>query len=291
MKLSMKHLLTGRTFVKLHLLAGSMLLPVSAFSQQPVVTLEKVWVSDTSLRVPESVYFDAAKNILYVSNIEGKSNGNDGNGFISRMTPEGKILDLRWVEGMSAPKGMGIYKGRLYVADLTEVVVIDIRKGAVAERIPVEGAVFLNDLTIDNKGVIYVSDTRAGRVHQIKDGKVNTLFEVNGPNGLLWLPSGLQVLADGAFFQLQAGNTLKKIADIGQSVDGIVQVKAGEFIVSCWPGEVFYVNAASGAAVKLLDTREQQLNTADIGYNPKKKMVYIPTFNGNTVAAYRIKGL
>jgi len=273
------------------LVAGCIFLSASAFSQQQTIALEKQWVTDTSLRIPESVYFDAPKNVLYVSNIEGNGNEKDGKGFISRLSPEGKILDLRWVEGLNAPKGLGLYKGRLYVADLTEVAVIDISKGAIVERIPVEGSVFLNDITIDNKGVIYVSDTRVGKVHQIKDGKVSTLLEVKGPNGLLWLPTGLEVLADGALFHLQADNTLKKITAISQSVDGIAQIKAGEFIVSCWPGEVFYVNAGSGTAVKLLDTREQKLNTADFGYNPQKKMVYIPTFNGNTVAAYRIKGL
>lgn len=269
-----------------------MLLSANAFSQQQTISLEKQWVTDTALRVPESVYFDAAKKVLYVSNIEGASNEKDGKGFISRLSPEGKILDLEWVKGLNAPKGMGIYKGRLYVTDLTEVVVIDISKGAIVERIPVEGSVFLNDITFDNKGVLYVSDTRAGKVHQYKDGRVSTLLEgLKGPNGLLWLPTGLQVLADGALFCLQADNTLKKLAAISQSVDGIAQIKAGEFIVSCWPGEVFYVNAGSGSAVKLLDTREQKLNTADFGYNPQKKMVYIPTFNGNTVAAYRVRGL
>ncbi|HEY0611025.1 MAG TPA: ATP/GTP-binding protein [Chitinophaga sp.] len=274
------------------LVAGCMLLSASAFSQQQTIALEKQWVTDTSLRIPESVYFDAAKNVLYVSNIEGASSEKDGKGFISRLSPEGKMLDLQWVKGLNAPKGMGLYKGRLYVADLTEVVVIDISKGAIVQHIPVEGSVFLNDITFDNKGVLYVSDTRVGKVHQIKDGKVTTLFEgVKGPNGLLWLPTGLQVLADGALFHLQPDNTLKKLADISQSVDGIAQIKPGEFIVSCWPGEVFYINAGSGAAVKLLDTREQKLNTADFGYNPQKKMVYIPTFNGNTVAAYRVKGL
>lgn len=274
------------------LVAGCMFVSANVFSQQQSITLEKQWVTDTSLRVPESVYFDAAKNVLYVSNIDGASNEKDGKGFISRLSPEGKVLDLQWVKGLNAPKGMGIYKGRLYVADLTEVVVVDIRKGAIAERIPVEGSVFLNDITFDNKGVLYVSDTRAGKVHQIKDGKVSTLLEgLKGPNGLLWLPEGLQVLADGTLFRLQADNTLKKLAGISQSVDGIAQIKAGEFIVSCWPGEVFYVNTASGTAVKLLDTRERKLNTADFGYNPQKKMVYIPTFNGNTVAAYRLGGL
>lgn len=271
--------------------AGCMLLSAAAFSQHKI-SLEKQWETDTTLRVPESVYFDAKKNILYVSNIDGASNGKDGKGFISRLTPDGRILDLQWIKDLNAPKGMGIYKDRLYVADLTEVVVIDISKGAIVQRIPVEGSIFLNDIAISNKGVLYVSDTRAGNVHEYRNGKVTTLLQkVKDANGLLWLPGGLHILADGALFLLQPDNTLKKLADVSQKVDGITQVKPGEFIVSCWPGEVFYVNAGSGSAVKLLDTRELKLNTADFGYNPQKKMVYIPTFGGNTVAAYKVEGL
>ena len=276
------------------LVAACMLLSAhAAFSQQKDISLEKQWETDTgALRIPESVYFDAKRNVLYVSNIDGASNEKDGKGFISRLSPEGKVLNLEWVKGLNAPKGMGIYKDRLYVADLTEVLVIDISKGSIVQHIPVEGSVFLNDIAIDNKGVLFVSDTRLGKVYQYKDGKVATLLEgLKDPNGLLWLPGGLHILADGAVFRLEPGNTTKKLADVDQKVDGIEQTKPGEFIVSCWPGEVFYINAVSGSAVKLLDTREQKLNTADIGYNPQKKMVYIPTFGGNTVAAYRVGGL
>lgn len=290
MKLNMK---PGTVFLSAVVMTGAMLLSANtAFSQEKNISLEKQWETDTSvLRVPESVYYDAKRNVLFVANIDGASNGKDGKGFISRLSPEGKVLDRQWVNGLNAPKGMGIYKDRLYVADLSEILVIDIAKGSITQRIPVEGAIFLNDIAISNTGVVYVSDTRLGKVHQYRNGEVSTLLEgLKDPNGLLWLPDGLHILADGALFRLEAG-TPKKLAAVGQKVDGIEQIKHGEFIVSCWPGEVFYVNAASGTAVKLLDTREQNLNTADIGYDPRKKMVYIPTFGGNTVAAYSLKGL
>jgi len=273
-------------------IVASLCFPASlALAQQPKLTLEKQWETDTVMQVPESVLYDARRNVLYVANIQGASNEKDGRGFISRLSPEGKVLEMEWVKGLHAPKGMGIHKNRLYVADLTDIVVIDIAKGSVLQRIPVAGSVFLNDIAIDSKGTVYVSDTRVGTVHQYRNGKVSTLLEgLKGPNGLLLLPDGaFYVLADGALFQLQQDNTLKKLADVSKSVDGIEPVKPGEFIVSCWPGEVFYVNAGTGTATKLLDTRDKGLNTADIGYNPQKKIVYIPTFSGNTVAAYVLK--
>ena len=45
----------------------------------------------------------------------------------------------------------------------------DIKTATILEKIKVEGAVFLNDISIDSKGIVYVSDTRAGNVYKIED--------------------------------------------------------------------------------------------------------------------------
>jgi len=39
----------------------------------------------------------------------------------------------------------------------------------------------------------------------------------------------------------------------------------------------------------LLDTRAQKINAADIGYDKKKKVVYVPTFYKNNVVAYQLQ--
>ena len=44
-----------------------------------------------------------------------------------------------------------------------------------------------------------------------------------------------------------------------------------------------------GTKEHLLDTREQKINTADIGYDAEKRIVYVPTFWKNSVVAYRVK--
>lgn len=278
-----------------HSLIGCLLLCICshyALARQQGVTLEKKWETDTSLRIPESVFLDTKRNVLYVANIQGNSAEKDGQGFISRLTPDGKVITLEWVKGLNAPKGMGVVRNRLYVADLSEIVVIDIDKGSIEKRIPVPDAVFLNDVTVDNKGVVYVSDTRKGKVHRLENGQLSLLVEGRkSPNGLLAIPSAFYVLDDGAMYSLEKDNTLKKVADLAPSVDGIVEVKPGEFIVSCWRGEVFYVDAKKGTAAKLLDTQAEKLNTADIDYDPKKHLLYIPTFNGNKIMAYEVKGI
>src|SRR5215467_921955 len=110
----------------------------------------KLWETDTVLKVPESVLFDGANKVLYVSNIDGTDPwGKDGKGSIGKVGTDGKIIKVDWVTGLSAPKGMGIYKGKLYAADIDEIVEIDIAKASISKRIPVQNAQGLNDITID----------------------------------------------------------------------------------------------------------------------------------------------
>jgi DNA-binding beta-propeller fold protein YncE len=252
--------------------------------------LTKLWETDTLLRTPESVLYDGKARLLYVSNIDGVPNEKDGKGSIAKVGLDGKIIDAQWVTGLNAPKGMGIYKNKLYVADLTEVVVIDLEKAAIIERIPVAGSVFLNDITIDKTGAIYVSDTRVFKVYRIDKGFVVTLFQnLQGPNGLLALGEELLILDKGSLVKQLASGTLASITEgMDPSTDGIEQVQKNEYLVSCWNGVIYYVYADGNKQV-LLDTRPQKSNTADIGYDPKNRIVYVPTFYGNKVVAYQLK--
>jgi hypothetical protein len=70
------------------------------------------------------------------------------------------------------------------------------------------------------------------------------------------------------------------------STDGIEPV-GNDFIVSCWTGVIYYVHA-NGKIEQLLDTRDKQVNSADIGYDPANQIVYVPTFFKNNVVAYKL---
>jgi sugar lactone lactonase YvrE len=256
-------------------------------------SLQLKWSSDTTLRVPESVLFDGQSNILYVSNIDGKSNEKDGKGFISKLSPDGKIITLEWATGLNAAKGMGIYKGKLYVADLTRVAIFDVSSGKMSGSVEIEGAQFLNDITIDNKGNVYISDSATGKIHKLSDNKAELYFEsadFKRINGLLALKDGLYVAdaGNGKNYKLSSDKKLAPFAETAAGADGIVLVGKDEYIVSCWGGEVYFVDA-TGKSQKLLDTKEQKLNSADVDYDPKTKTLFVPTFFGNRVMAYDFK--
>jgi hypothetical protein len=249
--------------------------------------LEKIWETDAIVAVPESVLPE--KNILYVSLIDGGAWDADGKGGVGKLSLNGKDYDSSWITGLNAPKGLGKSGNRLYVADIGDVVVIDINKGKIEKKIPIEGASGLNDITVSDKGVVYVSDSKTSKIWRIENDKpVEYLDGINGANGLKAIGNDL-IFAEGKL--LMKADTKKevtKIAEVPQGIDGIEPIGNGDFIVSAWAGYIYYVYA-DGHFESLLDTHEQKKNTADIGYDPAKKIVYVPTFMGKTVAAYKLK--
>ena len=253
-------------------------------------TVQKLWATDTILKVPESVLVDDKENCLWVSNIDGASNGKDGKGGISKLSKTGTPINLDWVTGLNAPKGMAKYKQELYVADLTELVIIDIKKGVVKNKIKVEGSVFLNDVTVNKNGAVFVSDSRTGKVHRIENGIVSIEVEnLQGPNGLLSIEDQLLILDRGSLLSVTPGGAISKIMDgMDPSTDGIERVAPNQYIVSCWNGIVYFV-AAGAQKITLFDTRSEKINSADIGYDAKNKIIYVPTFLKNSVVAYQLQ--
>lgn len=253
--------------------------------------LVKKWETDSVFKVPESVIFHKKANLLYVANIDGKDPwGADGVGSIGKLDANGKNVMVDWVTGLHAPKGMGLHKGLLYVADLKEIVVINTQTATIENRIAIAGAEGLNDISINKKGVIYVSDSKAKKVYQIKNGKpVLILDSLKGPNGVLADGKDVYVLDAGGLYKMNANKTLTKITDgMEGGTDGVEKINGNDFIVSTWAGVVYYVHA-DGSKQTLLDGRNTKMNSADIGMDAKNKTIFVPTFWRNSVAAYEVK--
>ena len=249
------------------------------------------WESDSSLKVPESVLFDKAAQVLYVSNIDGTNPWEaDGKGSIGKVGLDGKVIAAEWVSGLHGPKGMGMFNGKLYVADLGNIVVIDIAAGKIEKSIPIEGATGLNDISIDPNGVIYVTEYLAKKLYKVEKEKAELIAEnLTQPNGVLYHNNELFLLDGTGMFKVNADKSMAKIADgMEGGLDGIENIEGNNFIVSCWEGALWHVNT-DGTKHLLMDTRAEKRSTADIGFDPATKTVYVPTFFRNTVVAYEIK--
>lgn len=273
--------------MKLSLL--SFILTASSLQAQQQHSLEKIWETDSIVAVPESVLPDATKNILYVSLIDGGGWDVDGKGGIGQLGLDGKNYNATWITGLNAPKGLGMSGNRLYAADVSEVVVVDIQKGEIEKKIAIDGASGLNDITVSDKGIVYVSDSRTAKIWRIEnDQPVLYLDNMKGVNGLKAMGDELVIASGKSFVRADAQKNIKPIAELPQGGDGIEPLDNGDFIVTAWAGYVFYVYA-DGRVETLLDTHLEKKNTADIGYDKEKKIIYVPTFNAKTVMAYRLQ--
>jgi len=253
--------------------------------------LVKKWETPPSMITPESVLYDAANDIIYVANINGQSAAKDGNGFISKLSTSGKIINLKWITGLDAPKGMGIYSGKLFVSDITQVVEIDLSNGKILNRYPAAGSSFLNDISISPAGVVYVSDSQKGSIYRLANGKIEKWIEgVEGVNGLLCI--GRDLLLAGTknsvvqIFTINGRQTTLISETV--SIDGLVSCGKNSYLFSDWSGSVYRATVNAGKEL-ILNTSKANINAADIDYIPSKRLLVVPTFLDNRVMAYELK--
>ena len=260
---------------------------------QESVSIEQVWATDTVLRTPESVAYDRERDVVYVANIDGQPTEKDGNGFISKMNLDGEIVELEWVTGLDAPKGMGIYENSLYVTDIDRVVEINIEEGNISNTYPLENASFLNDITVAPDGKVYFTDSDQATISVLENGEITSFLSgdmLNRPNGLYHEPDRLMLASSGDNSVKTVDLETKEVTVLAEGIgsgDGIVPDGAGNYIVSNWQGEVYFLTSDNNL-IKLLDTKEEEMNTADIDYVIEENLLLIPTFFDNRVLAYNL---
>ena len=59
-------------------------------------------VAEVGFATPESVLHDTVADVYLVSNISGAPVAKDDDGFISRLSPEGQVEQLKWIDGTAA---------------------------------------------------------------------------------------------------------------------------------------------------------------------------------------------
>jgi sugar lactone lactonase YvrE len=252
-----------------------------------------LWQTDTTLRTPESVIFDKKFGTYYVSCINNvPPDSKDKDGYIAKIDQQGKVIKLNWISGLSAPKGMAIKGDTLYVADIDELVIVNIVASKIVNRIKVKGAKFLNDVDVDMNGIVYFSDSYANNIHSYDGKEVKTIVsgEVLGvPNGIYCESDKLVVASfeKGNVYTLNKSNPIVEMkVDTLPGGDGVEKYNEG-YLISNWNGEVYYVNN-EWKKYLILDTKAEKRNAADIEFVAEQNIMLVPEFFGNRVSAYKL---
>ena len=276
---------------------------LAAALQSAAAAPELLWET-TGFVGPESVVFDTAHNQYYVSNMgtHGKD-ATPGDGFISRVSADGKITEQKWVTGFDNPKGLVLVGGHLYVGDDKDLVEIDVAAGKVSHRYaPDDGPGDFNDATADAAGNVYVCSGRLGTVFRLHDGQFAAWYKLDkAKTGSL---NGLKAEKDrlllggwsvrGADGKEQLGH-ISTVAYADQAlgrlgsepichVDGLEPDGKGGYVVSDWlTGDVLHVSADG----KPTPITKLVKGTADLTYLPATHLLIIPSMNENLLRAYR----
>lgn len=260
------------------------------------------WELD-GLSNPESVIYDPKLNHLYVSNVNGSPIEKDGNGFISIVSLDGKIIQEKWVIGLNAPKGLALHGRTLYTADIDELVAIDINSGRIINKFKVNDAKFLNDVTANKNGDIYISDMFLNRIHLLTEDNFSIWIEsseLEAPNGLLALEDEIILGSWGKMtegFATEIPGHLKRISikdktiqSIGDgssvgNLDGVESDDNGGFYITDWiSGKLLHINSL-GEVSELLDLPQ---GSADHEVIIEKNLIFIPLMMDNKLLSYII---
>lgn len=274
------------------------LLAIFGIATAPAVQAAELWRAG-GLEQPESALFDAAGQRVIVSNIVGNPGEADGNGYLSVLSMDGKLVTQHWTDGMDAPKGMATAGGKLYVADITHVRVVDLQSGKLASTIDVPNAVFLNDMTADASGKVYVTDMLADTIYRIDGDRLELFIKdaaLASPNGIFADGGRLIVASWGKgikpdFSTAEPGGLLsvdlatKAVSPLAgaenfANLDGVVAIGGSIYATAYMTGTLYRYKA--GGTPQVVATFKP--GSADIGTDGKST-IFVPLMNEGEVSA------
>ena len=253
------------------------------------VKFEQTWRIEQIFKSPESVIYDSKRNVLYVSNVNGYER--NGKGFLSKLSPQGDVLDLAWLTGINAPTGMGILDDKLYVANYDELLVVDLETEKIIARYSGPNAVpQINDVAISPEGQVFVSASRIAAIYKLEDGRLNVLIQDNenlrDANGLLFEGNSLVSAAwnlrkiDLDTLEITEINTSKKLEDMdGISADG----RGGYFISPIGNHWIFHLD--SNGKVRVV--HKPGIYIADFVFVEELQTIFAAGGN-NSVSAFKL---
>ena len=253
----------------------------------PIATVSKLSGS-------EAVIFDRAHDFYFVSNVNGDPAVKDNNGFITRITADGVVDSLHFIQGgrngvaLSAPMGSRIKGDTLWVVDVDALRGFSAQTGAPLVSIDLSPLhpIFLNDVAIGTDGDFYITDTGyrptghtgPDRIYHVdRNRRVSVALEsaaLTQPDGIDWDPAkNRAVLAPigGSVLQTwQPGAAAPDslVAGAGR-FDGVETEPDGTILITSWNDSS--VSTLEGN--KLARRLKLKLAPSDVSMDPKRKRV------------------
>lgn len=233
---------------------------------------------------PESVAYDPATRTLFVSRFgpELKPRQKDGQGFISQLDLQGRVLKERYLprgkQVLHKPKGLWIVGGRLWVTDIDAAWVFDLASGR-GRKVSLPGAKFANDPVVQ-RGVLYISDTAAGAVYAVQPAdflkrkpKVSLLVRGQDlfPNGLAIDGAGRLLVGSWPFGEKLGGlhrlgpGTAQALGPAIGKVDGLARLPDGTLLFTDWAAGRLAARSPKG---RIYDLASGMKGPADFGLVP-----------------------
>ncbi|WP_438465698.1 GTP-binding protein [Marinomonas sp. PE14-40] len=303
-------LTSALTLSALTLVSHSFASHASASQSITSTKLKPVW-EVSGFKMPESVVYDSQRQQYYVANINDNPMSADGNGSIGLIKQDGKSSVIEWVKGLSSPKGLEVKGNKLYVADVHELVVINLDDANIIARYPAPKAKVLNGIAISDSGQVFVSDWAGNALYQLQDGElINWLdsAKLESPNGLFVNQDYLYIAAWGAdiqadFSTLTSGNLKRvaitkgsqvpqtsKVESLGdkaswQNLDGLHAYQESNWLTTDFlKGQLLNMNSQGD----IESIYKLEPGSADFYYREDKDLVIVPYFMSNKVVAYTL---
>lgn len=311
-----EHIKRLRTAVDYWRGLGTALLLVGCASAHPAVSAGsegnplrvRPALADVGFASPENLVYDRRDNVYLVSNINGKPRSRDANGFVSRVSPDGTVIALKWIDGsrpetrLDAPKGLAIRGDTLAIADVGCVRLFSLRTGTPLGVWNLPG-VLMNDVSFAPDGVLYVTDTGpdpgtsdtadhdavfrfpdAGHPVQLVRGA-----DLSGPDGIVAADTGFVYATFGAnrVERITNSGARSTVATLpGAKVDGLRRLGDGSFIVTSWNAHSVFRLLPDGTLLTIATGID---SPAGVAYDQARHQLAITSMNGNSMYFVTLK--
>jgi putative heme-binding domain-containing protein len=249
---------------------------------------------------PVCFIVDPGTGDYFIANVNGAPAARDNNGFVTKLDPQGRVVALKFIAPsttapLHAPKGLAVVGKTLYVLDLDRVRGYDTGRGSLELDIDMapHKARFLNDLTRDAEGNLYLSDSQSGFVARIEPAHEHRVTIIargallDGANGLSIQPKtgrlALVTWGTGRVLEVTKAGEVKPWLDRRfEKLDGADFDAHGNLYVSAYAeGKVYRV----GVDGKISVLREGLVTPADINIDRTKGLLLIPSFDADSARA------